>query len=79
MPTPYLSEMDIMHISSFLFIGVRSHPWEKHLEKICSVCGGHLISMNFLPRNCGDIVPTHKGCRDIMPTYMCKNPSTIEK
>jgi len=23
----------------------------KHLEKICSVCGGHLISMNFSPRN----------------------------
>jgi hypothetical protein len=23
----------------------------KHLEKICSVCGGHLVSMNFHPRN----------------------------
>jgi hypothetical protein len=23
----------------------------KHLEKICSVCGGHLISINFPPRN----------------------------
>jgi hypothetical protein len=23
----------------------------KDLEKICSVCGGHLISMNFHPRN----------------------------
>jgi hypothetical protein len=23
----------------------------KHSEKICSVCGGHIISMNFPPRN----------------------------
>jgi hypothetical protein len=23
----------------------------KHSEKLCSVCGGHLISMTFLPRN----------------------------
>ncbi len=35
--------------------------------------------MNFLPRNWGDIVPTRKGGKEIMPTYMCKNPPTIEK
>jgi len=23
-----------------------------HSKKICSVCGGHIISMNFPPRNC---------------------------
>jgi hypothetical protein len=26
-------------------------PIVKHLEKICSVCGGHLISMNIPPKN----------------------------
>jgi hypothetical protein len=61
MPTPYLSEIDTMHISSFLFIGARSLPSLKHLEIFCNVCEGHLISMNFLPRNWGDIVPTCKG------------------
>jgi hypothetical protein len=25
--------------------------YRKHLEKICSVCGGYLVSMNFHPRN----------------------------
>jgi hypothetical protein len=29
----------------------REYGTLKHLEKICSVLGGHLISMNFPPRN----------------------------
>jgi hypothetical protein len=38
----------------------------KHSERIWSVCGGHLLSINFPPRN--------EIGRDIMPTYRCKNP-----
>jgi hypothetical protein len=32
-------------------LGVHNCGYIKHYEKICSVCGGHFISMNFPPRN----------------------------
>ncbi len=42
----------------------------KHSEKICGVCGGHLISMNFPPRNWEEYYAySLKGEREIMPTY----------
>jgi hypothetical protein len=30
---------------------LRTAKFVKHSEKICSVCGGHLICINFPPRN----------------------------
>jgi hypothetical protein len=51
---------------------VPRHPKKhiKHSEKICSVCGGHLISMNFPLRNCeGDYVYSSRaGGREPAPT-----------
>jgi hypothetical protein len=40
----------------------------EHLENICSVCGGHLLSINFLPRNGGLLHLLLKAGREIMPT-----------
>jgi hypothetical protein len=37
--------------SSRWSVSVRLRTNVKHLEKICSVFGGHLISINFPPRN----------------------------
>jgi hypothetical protein len=31
--------------------------WVKHSEKICNLCGGYLMSMNF---HGSDIMPTYK-------------------
>jgi hypothetical protein len=55
----------------------------KHSKKICSVCGGHFISMNFPPRDWEGYSAYSprvqeiqclllKGRREIMPTYRCK-------
>jgi len=47
------------HFESFLLHNLvifspkkREYETIKHLEKNCSVCGEHLTSMNFPPRNC---------------------------
>jgi hypothetical protein len=51
----------------------------KHLEKIGSECGRHLIFMNFPPRNWeGDYAYSSRVLWEIIP-YIGKNPLTIEK
>ncbi len=56
---------------------VKFSAHRKHSQKICRACGGgHLISMNFTPRNWEGyyVWLLIKGGREIMPTYSCKNP-----
>jgi hypothetical protein len=68
--------MDETHVNAIQF----RKMFVKYLNKICSVCEGHIRSMNFPPRYMGGkLCLVLKGGRQIMPTYRCKNPLTIEE
>jgi hypothetical protein len=51
----------------------------KHSQKICRACGGHLISMNFTPRNWEGYYACLliKGGREIMPTIGVRTLSLL--
>ncbi len=71
--------MDVILVGLYTLANASlSHLHIKHPEKICSVCGGHLISIYFPPTNWeGYYALLLKDGREIMPTCRCKNPPTI--
>jgi hypothetical protein len=48
-------------------------------RKFVSVCGRHLLSMNFPLTNWEGYYAYSSRVEEIMPTYRCKNPPTIEE